>query len=277
MPNFVPTPRFEDYSEEFKEHLHMSRHDGVIEVAMHTRGGHVRWGFEIHRALWQAFKTIGADPENEVMILTGTDDAWIGRFDEESFGAIEADPAGNSYDYGYFDGRQFITSLINSIEIPTIGAINGPGGHMELGLMCDITICSDNTVISDPHYAMGMVPGDGIHSALIELLGVKRAAYAMFTNQQIDAQKALEYGLVNEVVPRDQLMDRAREIAAMIMGQQRMARKMTTQIVRRPWRQRVADDLDQGFAMEMWAVMCTQEHHENSKLDEMPWTSEATK
>ena len=60
------------------------------------------------------------------------------------------------------------------------------------------------------------MPGDGIHSAFIELMGVKRAAYALLTCEIFDAQKCLDYGLVNEVVPREQLHARSWEIAERI-------------------------------------------------------------
>jgi enoyl-CoA hydratase/carnithine racemase len=75
--------------------------------------------------------------------------------------------------------------------------------------MCDITICSEDAIVYDLHYDIGSVPGDGIHSCFLELLGVKRGAYALFTGEAIDAKKALEYGLVNEVVPRDKIIERA--------------------------------------------------------------------
>ena len=80
--------------------------------------------------------------------------------------------------------------------------INGPGFHTEMLLMCDITICSEDAIIYDLHYDIGSVPGDGIHSCFQELLGVKRAAYALLTGQTIDAKTALEYGMVNEIHPR---------------------------------------------------------------------------
>jgi len=131
--------------------------------------------------------------------------------------------------------------------------MNGPGFHSEMCLMCDITICSEDAVIFDPHFKAGCVPGDGIHCAFQELLGVKRAAYALLTGQPIDAQKALELGLVNEVVPREKLIERAKELADIIMQQARPTRRMTTQIIRRPWRQRITNDLDGGFAMQMFA------------------------
>ena len=267
--NMIPTPEFEDYREIFKEHFFLERRDGILQVQMHTRGGDVHWNLELHRALWQLWSVVGADPKNEVMIFTATGDTWIASLDDESFAPIEEHPAENSYDYGIFDGRQMLIKLVNDIEIPTIGVINGPGFHCELAFMCDLTICSDKTLIMDPHFALGMVPGDGIHSALIELLGVKRAAYAMLMNEQIDAQKALEYGLVNEVVPRDKLMDRAWEMASSIMQKPRIVRRMTAQIIRRPWKQRLIDDLDGGYAAEMYAYMCSGERHVDRKLDEM--------
>lgn len=269
LTSLVPSPVLDDYKELFKEHFFLERKNGVLLVQMHTLGGDVQWGLELHRAIWQLFRIVGADPENEVMIFTSTGNTWIAGFDNESFARLENDKAKNSYDYGVFDGRHMLISLINDIEIPTIGVLPGPGAHAELALMCDLTICSDNTLIIDPHFALGMVPGDGIHSALIELLGVKRAAYTMLMNEQIDAQKALEYGLVNEVLPRDKLMDRAWEMANSIMEKPRVVRRMTGQIVRRPWKQRIVDDLDGGYAQEMYAYVCSEEKHEDEKITQM--------
>ncbi len=121
--------------------------------------------------------------------------------------------------------------------------------------MCDITICSEDAVIYDLHYDIGSVPGDGVHSCFQELLGVKRAAYAvkraayaLLTGEAIDAQTALRYGMVNEVVPRGELIKRAYQIADHIMTQPRTVRRLTTQIVRRPWRQRITNDLDADSA-----------------------------
>ena len=118
--------------------------------------------------------------------------------------------------------------------------------------MCDITLCSEDAVVFDLHYDIGSVPADGIHNAFQELLGVKRAAFALLTGEAIDAAKALEYGLVNEVVPRDELLARAYVIADHIMSQPRTTRRLTTQIVRRPWKRRIADDLDGGFGIQMF-------------------------
>jgi len=257
--DFIPTPKFEEYKEVFKENYKMERsEDGVIVVRAHTNDGPIQLSVENHRTVGQMFKTVGADPENEVMIFTGTGPYFMIEMDPEGFKLEQEDLPYWAYEYAYKDGRINAFSLVNDLEIPTIGVMNGPGFHSEMCLMCDITICSEDAVIFDPHFKAGSVPGDGIHCAFQELLGVKRAAYALLTGQPIDAQKALELGLVNEVVPREKLVERAREIADIIMKQARTTRRMTTQIIRRPWKQRLTNDLDGGFAMQMFANLAKE-------------------
>ena len=254
LVDFVPTPKFEEYKERFKDHYKLDRRpDGVILAQAHTKGGPIQLSVENHRSVGQLFKTIGADPENEVMIFTGSGKDFMMDADPEGFKLEQDDLQYWAYEHAYKDGRINTSSLINDLEIPTIGVLNGPGFHSELCLMCDITICAEDAIIFDLHYDIGSVPGDGIHSCFLELLGVKRGAYALLTGQAIDAKKALEYGLVNEIVPREKLIERAYKLADHIMEQPRTTRRLTTQIVRRPWKQRIANDLDGGFGIQMFA------------------------
>lgn len=251
---FIRTPEFEEYKERFKEHYKLERRDdGVLLVQAHTRGGPIQLSVENHRSLGQMLKTIGADPKNEILILTGSGDEFMMDSDSNGFKLEEEDLAYWAYEYAYKDGRINVSALINDLEIPTIGVLNGPGFHTEICLMCDLTICSEDAIIYDLHYDIGSVPGDGIHCCFQELLGVKRAAYALLTGEAIDAKKALEYGMVNEVVPRAKLLERAYQLADHIMTQPRTTRRLTTQIVRRPWRQRITNDLDGGFGIQMFA------------------------
>ena len=260
LTSFVPTPKFEEYKNRFKEHYNLERRaDGVILVQAHTQGGPIQLSVENHRSLGQLFKTIGADPENEVMIFTGTGEDFMMEADPEGFKLEKEDLAYWAYEYAYKDGRINVSSLVNDLEIPTIGVLNGPGFHTEICLMCDLTICSEDAILYDLHYDIGSVPGDGIHSCFQELLGVKRAAYALLTGQAIDAKTALEYGMVNEVMPEDKLLQRAWTLADHIMTQPRTTRRLTTQIIRRPWRQRIANDLDGGFGIQMFAHLAKKE------------------
>lgn len=253
LQEFIPTPQFEDYRVAFQNFFHLDRRaDGVLLARAHTNGGPVQLSVQNHRALGQLLKVVGADPDNELLILTGSGDDFMMATDPNGFEIEDQDMEYWAYEYAYKDGRINVSSLINDLEIPTIGVMNGPGFHPEIVLMCDITICAENATIFDLHYDIGSVPADGIHNAFQELLGVKRAAYALLTGEAIDARRALEYGLVNEVVPTDKLISRAYEIADHIMGQPRVTRRLTTQIVRRPWKKRITEDLDGGFGMQMF-------------------------
>jgi enoyl-CoA hydratase/carnithine racemase len=255
MPReFVPTPDLAEYAEAFKDYFTFERReDGVLLVRAHTDGGPVQLSVENHRALGQMLKTVGADPENEILILGGTGDDFMMEAAADGFVLEQEDLAYWAYEYAYKDGRINVSSLVNDLEIPTIGVLNGPGYHTEICLMCDITIAAEDAIIFDLHYDIGSVPGDGIHTCFQTLLGVKRAAYALLTGEAIDAQKALEYGLINEAVPREKLIERAFEIADHIMTQPRTTRRITSQIVRRPWKHAVVDSLDGGFGSQMFA------------------------
>lgn len=253
LQTFVPTPEFDDYKEAFKDFFKMTRRDdGVILVEAHTLGGPIQLSVQNHRALGQMLKVVGADPKNEIMILTGSGEEFMMDSDPEGFALEEEDMEYWAYEYAYKDGRINVSSLINDLEIPTIGIFNGPGFHSEIVLMCDITIAADDATVFDLHYDIGSVPADGIHNCFQELLGVKRAAYALLTGEAITAEKALEWGMVNEIHPRDQLIERAYRIADHIMTQPRTTRRLTAQIVRRPWKQRIVNDLDGGFGIQMF-------------------------
>ncbi len=85
----------------------------------------------------------------------------------------------------------------------------------------------------------------------------------MYMSEKFTAQQALEYGLVNEVVPYDRLIPRAYEIADFIMARHRTVRRLTSQVVKRPWKQRIVDDLDMTFGTEMFGDFCKTVEHSN--------------
>ncbi|MGW3622969.1 enoyl-CoA hydratase/isomerase family protein [Streptomyces sp. NPDC000880] len=259
LQEFIPTPKFEEYAETFKDFFRLTRReDGVILAEAHTLGGPIQLSVQNHRALGQMLKIIGADPENEILILTGSGDEFMMDSDPQGFELEAEDLPHWAYEYAYKDGRINVSSLVNDLEIPTIGLLNGHGFHSEIVLMCDITLAADDATIFDLHFDIGSVPADGIHNAFQELLGTKRAAYALLTGQAIGAAQALEYGLVNEITPRADLIKRAYQIADHIMSQPRTTRRLTTQIVRRPWKQRIVNDLDGGFGIQMFGHVAKQ-------------------
>src|ERR1700724_230552 len=122
LQEFVPTPRFEEYRETFKDFYQMERRDdGVLLVAAHTLGGSVQLSVQNHRSVGQMLKTVGADPVNEVMIFTGSGDEFMMDADPEGFKLESEDLPYWAYEYAYKDGRINVSSMVNDLEIPTIG------------------------------------------------------------------------------------------------------------------------------------------------------------
>ena len=114
MQSFIPTPDFEDYSKRFEEFYTMTRRqDGVLLVQAHTQGGPIQLSVENHRSVGQMLKTVGADPENEIMILSGSGHEFMMDADPQGFALEEADLEYWAYEYAFKDGRINIGALIN--------------------------------------------------------------------------------------------------------------------------------------------------------------------
>ncbi len=249
---FVSRPRFEDYREKYATYFKLERQNGILQVQMHTAGGPVMYGLPIHNAWSQLWLDIGNDPDNEVLIFSGTGDKWIAGFDPDfAAQSLHEMPADAFYDQIYSDATKLLEAFIFNIDIPTIACINGSGLHTEFALLCDITLCAEHAELFDPHFKFNLVPGDGQGLTFQELMGLKRAAYFLYTSDKIDAQMAKEMGLVNEVLPLDRLLPRAWEIAEKIMQKPRAIRRLTSAVLRRQWKRRLVQDLGFHIAHEL--------------------------
>ena len=249
---FVSRPSFDDYREKFAAHFKMERSDGILQVQMHSNGGSVMYGMQMHNAWSQLWMDVGNDPENEVLIFGGSGDQWIAGLiprwrDNLSMRCPATSSTTNSTTTRPNCSRR--SSSISSI--PTIACINGPGLHTEFALLCDITLCADHAELFDPHFRFNLVPGDGQGLTFQELMGPKRAAYYLYTSDKINAQTAKELGLVNEVVSLEHLYPRAHEIAAKIMQKPRSIRRLTTAVLKRQWKRRLVQDLGFHVAHEL--------------------------
>lgn len=200
---------FDEYSNRYR-HVAMRREDGVIELRLHTGGGPLVWGDGPHTELGHAFGDVSRDPDNRVVVLTGTGDSFCRRLDDSWVGGMTA----AKWDKIYRHGRLLLASLL-AIEVPVVSAVNGPASvHAELAALGDIVIASDDTYLQDaPHFRYGTVPGDGAHVVWPLLLGMNRGREFLLTSRRIGAAEARDLGVVSEVLPRDQLAARSWEIA----------------------------------------------------------------
>ncbi len=129
-------------------------------------------------------------------------------------------------------GALFVAALNAVAAIPrmVIAAVSGPalGGGCELALACDLRLASDGARFGQPEILLGIIPGGGGTQRLARLVGPARAKDMILTGRQVAAEEALAMGLVDEVIARDQLMTRARELAASLargpLGAQALAK-----------------------------------------------------
>jgi len=239
--------RFEAYRDAFPNARLTRSPSGVLEVALHSAGGKLIFNGYTHEQFVELFHVIGEDRETRVVILTGSGDAFMDAIDPAGFDFFS--PQG--FDKILREGKKVLSNILD-IEVPMIAAVNGPVLlHSEYILLCDIVLATPDTVFQDkPHFDFGIVPGDGLHVLWPEVIGSVRGRYFLLTRQILDAETARDYGAVNEVVARDQLLPRARAIAETLAALPPLTTRYTRTALTLKLRQLVDAGLGYGLALE---------------------------
>ena len=169
------------------------------------------------RELWSeiadAVVRLDGDDDVAAVVLTGADPAFCAGFDLRRLSSESRDAQ---------RARQQrppdFLGMLPPRDTPIIAAVNGPAvtGGLELALDCDFLIASDRARFADTHARVGVMPGGGLTVRLPALIGPARALQMSLTGDFVDAQTACRWGLVSEVVPHDDLLDRATELARSI-------------------------------------------------------------
>jgi len=181
---------------------------------------------ETHEMLWKIWKDFADDQELRVAILTGTGDSFCAGADLKThvpeWDGVGAGLARSKLPDGFAGG---ITRGQHRIYKPIIAALNGwvLGGGLELALACDIRIASEHAKLGSFELRRGMHPADGGIVRLVNICGAGIALEMELTGEAIDAQRALAVNMVSRVVPHDQLMATAEDMAARILRNDRQA------------------------------------------------------
>ncbi len=166
-----------------------------------------------------------------------------------------------------------IVRALYGLEVPLIAAVNGPA----MGLGCDIAGLADLRIASDrarfgtPFLKLGIIAGDGGSWLLPRNVGYIRAAEMLFTARTLDASTALDWGLVNQVVPHDHLMKAALEMASQVASQPPTALRMSKALLRQGREASLDQILEMSAAMQALAHL-TDDHLEgvNAVLEKRP-------
>lgn len=239
------------------ETVKMERQDGVLVMTLHSAGQSLRWDLVSHRELPEAFYDVAGDRENRVVILTGTGEEFSGpRVDSRGHPLFPTRPARDVIDNLLLEAKRTLMNFLN-IEVPVISAINGPAWrHSEIPLLADIVLASDTATFQDSaHFTGGLVPGDGMHIVYPLLLGANRARYFLLTGQTLDAARALELGLVSEVLPPARLMERAFELAKSIASRPTSLVRFSRTVLVEDLKRKMQDLLGFGLYAEMLALV----------------------
>jgi enoyl-CoA hydratase len=162
---------------------------------------------ELRLAIECAFRDFAEDSEVRAAILTGAGRAFCAGVDLKELSNVQIESSGvAAYD---------LLDAIHGFGGPLIGAINGHAitGGFELALACDMLVASEHAVFADTHARVGIVPGWGLSQKLPRLIGIARAKELSFTGNFIGAEQAERWGLVNRVVPAQDLMSVCRQLA----------------------------------------------------------------
>ena len=191
---------------------------------------------------------INANKDISALIITGSGSAFCAGGNIKDMAERQGEFAGNVDELAerYRQGIQRMPLAMAKLEVPAIAAVNGPaiGAGFDLANMCDLRIASDKAKFGETFINLGIIPGDGGAWFLQRLIGYQKAAELTFTGKIINAEQALDYGILLEVTGAEDLLTRANQLASDIASKPPQAVRMTKRLMKMAQRQELPDFLD---------------------------------
>lgn len=202
------------------QYVKLSSEDGIVTMVISNPPVNAL-STTVITDLKTAFERVSADPATKAIIITGAGTMFVAGADIKEIDTISSADRGKTFSR---KGQEFFTQLQYS-PIPVIAAINGAclGGGNELAMACHIRIASERARFGQPEINLGVCPGFGGTQRLPRMVGTGKAIELLITGDMISAQEAKAIGLVNMVVPEDQLMKQAQELAKKIASKSKVA------------------------------------------------------
>jgi enoyl-CoA hydratase/E-phenylitaconyl-CoA hydratase len=233
---------------------------GVALVTINRPGQMNAIDPQLNLALERVIQRLGTDPDIRCMVITGVGDrAFCAGAHIPTLLPHLAESLRKGVDDPQFAG---VTHRVPHGK-PLVAAINGValGGGLELALACDIRIASDTARFGLPEITVGVLAGAGGCTRLPRSIPPALAAEMILTGQPIDAARAFQCGLISQILPRDQLLHTALDLAETIAARAPKAVRACTELLRRQWRRELEPALAEE--REVFAgVMATQDAKE---------------
>jgi enoyl-CoA hydratase len=229
------------------QHLSFDRHDGVLTVTLNAPGPMNVTDAVLHAELATVFDTIRGDGLVDAVVLTGASEVFSGGADLRWL--LEM-PAAERHRV-FVEARKIIIDLLE-LPQPIVAAIEGPavGLGATMALFCDFKVAAEDARIGDLHTRFGMVAGDGGAVIWPWLIGAGRAKWYLMTGDSLSATDAVRLGLIDEVVPHGNALERAKMLAARLAGGHRDAIRGTKSSVNKILRDAANLVLDTSLGLE---------------------------
>ncbi|MDV7240572.1 MULTISPECIES: enoyl-CoA hydratase/isomerase family protein [Rhodococcus] len=207
----------------------------------------------MHRELADIWAVLAEDPGCNAVILTGAGRAFSAGGDLPRMVATQQDQS--IQDEVFAEARRTVLGMVD-LPQPLIAAVNGPAVGLGASLvsLCDMAIASDRAFLADPHLGIGLVPADGAALLWPTMMGPMRAKRYVFTGERIPADEAVRLGLLNEVVPPDQVMPAALELATKLCEIPAVALRDTKRLMSAHATRALRDVLDDALSRERVSV-----------------------
>ena len=268
------------------EYLKVDRSEGVLVLTLHDPPTRNALGREMAAELMQALDEYEQSPGDRMLVITGTDPSFCSGANVRQMGQRIQDQAGKgestdtepparlpwgSMEAGlgrrraeeFGGGAAMVPLRIHELQKPSLAAVNGHayGVGMGVAISCDIRIASEQAAFAEAFVRMGLIPGDGSCWQLPRLIGLSNTFLMQYTGQAVDGNEAFRMGLVSRVVPHDELMPAAMELATRLAHGATQSISLIKYLVQKSTHTDMRESLEMAHVAQE-AARATEDHKE---------------